>query len=73
MLVNPYEVDITPYIKSGENDIEIKITPTLRNRLNGYGEKGGENLINHKSRKEFMPSGLIGPVAVKTIKMVEIN
>jgi len=73
LLVYPYEIDITPYIKSGENYIEVEITPTLRNRLNGYGEKGGKNWINHKNRKEFMPSGLIGPVAVKTIKMVKIN
>ncbi len=70
LLVYPYEIDIAPYIKSGENDIKVEITPTLRNRLNGYGEKGGENWINHKNRKEFMPSGLVGPVVINTIKLI---
>ncbi len=73
LLVYPYEIDITPYIKSGENKIEIEITPTLRNRLNGYGEKGGKNWKNHKNRKEFMPSGLIGPVIIKTIELFKIR
>lgn len=72
LLIYPYEVDITPYIKSGENHIEIEITPTLRNRLNGYGKKGGEDWENHKDRKEFMPSGLIGPVAIRTIKLIKL-
>jgi len=73
LLVYPYEIDITPYIKSGENEIEIEITPTLRNRLNGYGEKGGNNWINHKNRKEFMPSGLVGPVIIKITYVIRIN
>ena len=73
LLVYPYEIDITPYIKSGENDIEVEITPTLRNRLNGYGEKGGKNWINHKNRKEFMPSGLVGSVEIIIQKLMQID
>jgi len=72
LLFYPYEVDISDYVKTGENIIEIIITPTLRNRLIGYGKKGGKNWKNHKRKKEFMPSGLIGPVIIKPVKMVEI-
>ncbi len=72
LLVYPYEIDVSDYVKSGENIIEIIISPTLRNRLIGYGKKGGKNWKNHKKKKEFMPSGLIGPVMIKPVKLVEI-
>ncbi len=72
LLVYPFEIDVSDNVKSGENKIEIIITPTLRNRLIGYGKKGGKNWKNHKKKKEFMPSGLIGPVMIKPVKMIEI-
>ncbi len=64
LLVYPYEVDITKAIKIGKNIIKIEITPTLRNRLTGYGKKGGKDWKQHK-KKNLMPSGLIGPVKIK--------
>ena len=73
LLVYPYKIDITSYVKIGKNNIEIEITPTLCNRLIGYGKKGGKNWKNHKKRKEFMPSGLIGPVIIKTIELFKIR
>ena len=72
LLVYPYEVDITSHVKEGENQIEVEITPTLRNRLIGYGKKGGKNWKNHKKKKVYMPSGLIGPVTIKTFKKENI-
>ena len=39
--------------------------------LNTYCEKGGKNWVNHKYRKEFMPSGLVGPVVIKTIELIK--
>jgi len=72
LLVYPYEVNITSLVKEGENQIEVEITPTLRNRLIGYGKNGGEDWVNHKNKKEFMPSGLIGPVKLNPFKKVVI-
>ena len=73
ILVYPFEIDITPYVKSGENNVEIAVTPTIRNRLIGYGKNGGKDWINHKNKKELMPSGLIGPVMIKTYYILRIN
>ena len=59
-------------MKEGKNQIDVEITPTLRNRLIGYGINGGADWINHKNKKEFMPSGLIGPVIINPFKKVKI-
>ncbi len=68
----PYNVDITSYVRIGENSVEIEVTPTLRNRLIGYGKKGGKNWKNHKRKKEFMPSGLIGPIKIEFENIIRI-
>jgi hypothetical protein len=62
LLVFPYAADVTSYLRAGENQITVTATPTLRNRLIGYGKSGGKNWRRFKKRKEFAPSGLIGPV-----------
>ena len=67
LLAYPYTQDITSSVNIGENSIEIEVTPTLRNRLIGYGIYGGKDWINHKYKKEFMPSGLIGPIIVQIV------
>ncbi len=71
ILVHPYEIDISNYVKIGENIIEIEIIPTLRNRLVGYAKKGGENWRNHR-KKELAPSGLLGPVVIKPTHLINI-
>ncbi len=73
LLVYPFEIDITPHIELGENQLEIEIIPTLRNRLIGYGKKGGKDWKNHKKKKEFMPSGLIGPVTIIPLRIIDLN
>ncbi|MHA1342857.1 MAG: glycosylhydrolase-like jelly roll fold domain-containing protein, partial [Promethearchaeota archaeon] len=72
LIVYPYELDASKLLKEGENIIEIEIIPTLRNRLIGYGKKGGKNWKNHKKKKEFMPSGLIGPVIIQIYERIKI-
>jgi hypothetical protein len=59
----PFEVDITNLVKTGENKINIIITPTLRNQLVGYAKYGGKDFKNHK-RRPLMPSGLLEPVYI---------
>ena len=73
LLVYPYEVDITSLIKEGENAITIEVIPSLKNRLIGYGKKGGKNWKNHKKRKNFMPSGLIGPIRLVPYEVEKLN
>ena len=50
---------------------EIEVIPTIRNRLIGYGKKGGKNWKNHKKKKQFMPSGLIGPIEIRLFEKIE--
>ena len=73
LLTYPYTQEITSSVKIGENTVEIEITPTLRNRLIGYGIFGGDDWKNHKFKKEFMPSGLIGPILIQIMKKVIIE
>jgi hypothetical protein len=73
LMVYPYQLDITPYVKIGENLIEIEVTPTIRNRLIGYGKNGGKNWKNHKRKKSFMPSGIISPVKVEFKQIFRIT
>lgn len=64
LLMQPYETDITPHVSGGENSLEITVVPTLNNQLIGYGRQGAAAYKNHRRKKSFMPSGLIGPVLI---------
>ena len=63
LLVFPYAVDVTAYLRDGQNDITVTVTPALRNRLVGYGESGVKSCKQFKG-KELSPAGLIGPVTL---------
>ena len=60
----PYQVDITKYTLEGENRVEVEVTPTLHNRLVGYGKQGHKEWARFKKRRHLSPSGLIGPVSL---------
>lgn len=68
----PYEVDITPYIKSGKNRIEVEVVSTWRNRLIGdaklspQGRRTSLNIPLFNGSEPLQPSGLIGPVRIMT-------
>ena len=66
----PYMLDVTDLIHSGENKIEIRVTPTLLNELIGLGKsaKKDEKYFLFKGREaQLMPAGLIGPVVIKSL------
>lgn len=63
LLIMPWEVDITAYLKEGNNDLEILVVPTLRNVLVGYGQKS-PSYKQFKKKTIRMPSGLLGPVMI---------
>jgi hypothetical protein len=61
----PYEFEITGLLQQGENSIEIKITPTLRNNFIYEAGLGNPKYAQHKGQQNsLMPAGLIGPVTV---------
>ena len=63
IMTYPLEVDITDHVIDGQNEIEINVIPTLKNRLVGYAKKGGKDWRNNK-KKILMPSGLLEPVII---------
>ncbi len=64
----PYEVDITNALKSGNNTLEIEVTNSWANAINGsdQGKAPFEGIwTNAKYRlasKELLPAGLLGPL-----------
>ncbi len=71
----PYRAEISQYLRTGKNTLEVEVTNLPANRIADYDRRGIEwrkfeeiNLVDIKYRKtkyghwEPMPSGLIGPV-----------
>ena len=64
----PWRLDISPFVKEGENDLEIEVCNLWINRL--VGDAGMENAptwtsIRHWDDKTKLPkSGLLGPVRI---------
>lgn len=67
----PYNVDITPAVKKGKNELKIVVVNTWANALQGndQGTPPFEGIwTNGKYRrasKELLPAGLLGPVVIK--------
>ncbi|MGA8437359.1 MAG: glycosyl hydrolase [Candidatus Sulfotelmatobacter sp.] len=62
LIMRPYRLDVSPFLKVGNNHFEVVVTNTLRNRLVGDGASGDSHFVMFQRRVFFMPSGLIGPV-----------
>ncbi|MCS3732324.1 glycosyl hydrolase [Mucilaginibacter dorajii] len=64
----PYQLDITSFLKTGNNKIEVRITPTSRNEFIGEAMKGNSKYAQYKGQeKTLMPAGLVGPVTIKLL------
>ncbi len=61
LLVMPWRCEVSEWIKAGDNELSIKVTPTLRNALVSYGNKGISQYKQYK-KSPTMPAGLIGVV-----------
>lgn len=69
-IFTPYELDITPYVKDGVNQIKIRVTPTQRNHSIGEALKGNPKYAQYKNlKKTLMPAGLLGPVTLKLVHL----
>jgi hypothetical protein len=65
----PWRIDVTDALTVGENELEIRVANTWRNRLLGDASKpAAERLtrtaVNYKPRGPLKPSGLLGPVRI---------
>ncbi|MHA1698794.1 MAG: glycosyl hydrolase [Promethearchaeota archaeon] len=56
VLIPPYEIEITNHVRLNENLIQIRVIPTLRNRIVGYSRV--------KRKRRLAPAGLLEPVRV---------
>jgi hypothetical protein len=67
-LFAPYSLDITKFIKTGENKIEAHITTARRNGFIGEALNGNPHYLQFKGKENtIIPSGLVGPVTVKQL------
>lgn len=66
----PYELDITDYISSGTNSLEVKVTSTWFNRLVfdaalPEAERKTWTISGPAADEQLKPYGLLGPVSLK--------
>lgn len=70
----PYRLNVTDYLREGENELEVKVTDSWVNRLIGDAQPGTENPVTYTAVKYYKaddplrPSGLEGPVKLESIK-----
>lgn len=66
----PFKADITEALRSGSNNIEIRVTNLWVNRLIGDAQAGVKNKVTfttmpfYQAHSTLLPSGLLGPVRV---------
>ncbi|HBP37980.1 MAG TPA: hypothetical protein DD640_04430 [Clostridiales bacterium] len=61
----PYVLDVTRWIKPGENELRIVVANTLSNKMSQYQELAGNGLSMGGDIPERRISGLIGPVKLQ--------
>lgn len=66
----PFRINVTGALKSGENDLEIKVTNLWVNRLIGDQQPGVTEKLTYTTQAFYradsplLPSGLLGPVQI---------
>ena len=70
----PYQLNITRFVKEGENDLKIEVVNNWMNRIIGdlnipESERTTWSFVNpYNANSKLQPSGLFGPVTVNKIK-----
>lgn len=70
----PFRIDITDAVQPGANKVEIKVTNCWKNRILGDWKLPADEKItwtlypfyNDEKDADLMPSGLLGPVQLKS-------
>jgi hypothetical protein len=69
----PYRLNVTPYLKAGENKLEITVVNNWQNRLIGdqllpEDQRPTWTVVNPwRADSPLQPSGLLGPVEIQTL------
>ncbi len=69
----PAQIDITNYVKEGENKLKIEVVNTWVNRIIGDlrlpedERKTWYNVFHYSADSDLHPSGLFGPVTISTV------
>jgi hypothetical protein len=62
----PYLFDVTSYLQSGINQIEVRVTTGQLNGFIGNAKNGDKRYVQFKGKEnEIMSAGLIGPVVIR--------
>lgn len=72
LLLLPYRLDATRYLRAGSNHLEVVVANTLRNRMVGDGLSGDPNFIVFKRRSFYLPSGMMGPVRLVPSRAISL-
>ncbi len=61
----PYQLDVTPFLQSGKNQVTVRVTPTQLNGFIGKANKDDKRYRQFKGREnQLMSAGLVGPVVL---------
>lgn len=66
--LEPYELDVTPFVKPGTNRLEIAVANTLANYYGQFKELTEAPLHAGGVRPEHKVSGLLGPVTLRVMR-----
>ncbi len=78
----PFRFDITPYVKSGANELEVEVVNMWVNRLIGDGTLPVEKRLTKTNINKFdapdagkylRVSGLMGPVSIRMVKQIGLK
>ena len=70
----PYQLDITPALRQGTNELSIRVTNAWNNRLVGDAQAPPEQRVSWSSSNligaghPLLPAGLLGPVTLRKFK-----
>ena len=65
LLVPPFELDVSSLVRPGFNQVQIILTPALRNRFAGRALAGDKACAQFKGReKDLVASGILGPAKI---------
>jgi hypothetical protein len=83
----PFTVDVTDYLKTGKNELNVDVTNLWSNRLlaelkypDGFPDEGERTFKpvwsskrKFKESRRIQPSGLAGPVQIKAIRKIQLS
>ncbi len=73
LLFLPYRLNVTTYLQAGNNDLEIVVQNTLRNRMVGDGLAGDPNSIVFRNRSFGLSSGQMGLVRLLPSRAIRLD